>query len=287
MSLFDPAPVGATVNSQGCQPLEAAAGRTTPRTGRGVRHRRPFGAKYMGYGVGFLPRGSCPWLLTAAPPGLNAAALPLRRLRPRLPHAAYGGLRGRLRWSLLDSPLTFPDRTGPGPGESPGRSCSGRPARACSGSPHGSPRRGCTSCRPGAPEKGPPQGPGPVGFVSLPRRVLPVAIRTPLPHVALHVVQTQRVRLVFTHRRRLIAVEVRLERRQRCAVADSEGKRRRTPSSTRVFPFRLGRQAVQQSILRLFGQLSRKSSASVALTVSTGRFGPLKLLGFCPVTASY
>src|SRR5262249_10912715 len=110
------------------------------------------------------------------------------------------------------------------------------------------------------------------GVAYLPRRILPVPVAAPLPDVAVHVVQPQRIRRVRADSTRLfqvralgraairiIAVEIGLTGGRRRAVADTEGSGRRAPSPTGILPLRLRRQAVQEFSSRFFlGQLPGK-----------------------------
>src|SRR5262249_54862144 len=96
--------------------------------------------------------------------------------------------------------------------------------------------------------------------------VVGVAIGTPLVEVAVHVVQTPRVRRELLHRRRPTAgltpgsgrggrvIAVAVGQIGRDGIAGPEGGRR--VGATGVFPFRLGRETVGQPLLRT--QLSAK-----------------------------
>jgi hypothetical protein len=60
-------PNGATVNSQGCQPLAGGALGGKSQRDDSACTIAPLGLKF---GICALPRGSRPWLLTVAPLGL-------------------------------------------------------------------------------------------------------------------------------------------------------------------------------------------------------------------------
>src|SRR5262249_28538315 len=95
--------------------------------------------------------------------------------------------------------------------------------------------------------------------------ILVVPVVTPLPDIAVHVVQTEAVRRVTTYLARtfqigtlmrptirVIPVEVGLPGGE--GVAEVEDLIRRSPSATGILPFRLAQQAVHPSLLLFLGQ---------------------------------
>ena len=116
-----------------------------------------------------------------------------------------------------------------------------------------------------------------------------IPILAPLPHVPVHIIQPPGVRLLLAHRMRLAVRVARIPGvLAKPSLIVAEAILRRASGPTGIFPLGF---AGQLELSRLPGRfafsLSRNCWQSSQLTCSTGLFGPLKLLGLLPITASH